>query len=317
MDIHDLKVFQTVAKYRNISKAAEELNFVQSTVTTKMKRLEAHFQTPLFYRHRYGVSLTSSGKSLLKYIEEILHLFTEAEKDIIYSESPKGPIAIGSMETTAAVRLPQVLSTFQDQFSDVELILKTGPTEEMIKQVLSYDLDGAFVAGPIHHEDLLQKEIMEEELVLISKEKSFVNKTLDLKKSTLLVFRRGCSYRKKLEEWLYAEKLVPKKIMEFGSLEAIIGCVSAGLGISLLPKSVITRVGQHYSFVCHEIPQEFANVTTVFIQRKDVVETLAIKNCLKPFNIFLIVRKIWSLKKKRLIIKENSLGVNRLQRKCK
>jgi LysR family transcriptional regulator, cell division regulator len=282
MDIEDLKMFRTVAKHGSISKAAEELNFVQSSVTSKIQRLEEHFQTPLFHRHRYGVSLTSSGKILLSYSEKIIQLFSEAEKEIIYSDIPKGPLSIGSMETTAAVRLPSPLYSFHLHYPEVELSLKTGPTEELIKSVLAYEIDGAFVAGPVNHQDLSQQAIFEEELVLVAQKKtSSVNTLPDLNKSNLLVFRQGCSYRKKLEEWLNAERIVPNKIMEFGSLEAILGCVNAGLGITLLPKTVLDRFQNHYSFVCYEIPKEFAEVTTFFIQRKNVVTTLAMQKFLE------------------------------------
>jgi LysR family transcriptional regulator, cell division regulator len=280
MDIEDLKMFRTVAKHGSISKAAEELNFVQSSVTSKIQRLEEHFQTPLFHRHRYGVSLTSSGKILLSYSEKIIQLFSEAEKEIIYSDIPKGPLSIGSMETTAAVRLPSPLYSFHLHYPEVELSLKTGPTEELIKSVLAYEIDGAFVAGPVNHQDLSQQAIFEEELVL-QKKTSSVNALPDLNKSNLLVFRQGCSYRKKLEEWMNAERIVPNKIMEFGSLEAILGCVNAGLGITLLPKTVLDRFQNHYSFVCYEIPKEFAEVTTFFIQRKNVVTTLAMQKFLE------------------------------------
>ncbi|WP_420769055.1 LysR family transcriptional regulator [Parageobacillus thermoglucosidasius] len=282
MDIEDLKVFRIVAKHGNISKAAEELNFVQSSVTSKIQKLEAHFQTPLFHRHRYGVSLTSSGKILLTYADKIIHLFTEAEKEIIYSDIPKGPLSIGSMETTAAVRLPSPLYSFSLNYPEVELSLKTGSTDELIKSVLAYEIDGAFVAGPVNNQDLSQQAIFKEELVLVAQKKgASVNDIPDLNKSNLLVFRQGCSYRKRLEEWLNAEKIVPNKIMEFGSLETILGCVNAGLGITLLPKTVIDRFQYHYSLSCYEIPKEFAEVTTFFIQRKNVVTTLAMQKFLE------------------------------------
>lgn len=277
MDIEDLNVFRIVAKHENISKAAEELNFVQSSITAKIQRLEAHFQTPLFHRHRYGVSLTSAGKTLLSYADQIIHFWTEAEKEIIYSNIPKGPLSIGSMETTAAVRLPAPLYSFSLRYPEVELSIKTGPTDELIKSVLAYEIDGAFVAGPVNHQDLSQLAIFEEELVLVSQKKG----VQDLSKSNLLVFRQGCSYRKRLEEWLKAERVSPNKIMEFGSLETILGCVNAGLGITLLPKTVIDRYQHHYTFSCFQIAEKFAKATTFFIQRKNAATTMAMEKFLE------------------------------------
>lgn len=72
------------------------------------------------------------------------------------------------METTAAARLPAVLALYHHQFPNVDLALKTGPTESLIHSVLNYELDGAFVAGPVEHPELSQSAVIEEELVIIA-----------------------------------------------------------------------------------------------------------------------------------------------------
>ncbi|MDQ0338017.1 DNA-binding transcriptional LysR family regulator [Caldalkalibacillus uzonensis] len=294
MDIQDLIVFKTVAKQGSISRAAQELGYVQSTVTSKIQRLESHFKTPLFYRHRHGVTLTLSGKQLVNYAERILNLVHEAEKVVTDSDVPRGSITIGSMETTAAVRLPDALSVFHSRYPEVDLLLATGPTEELVRKVLHYELDGAFVAGPIRHPDLAQQAIIEEELVLISPRSTDTVSTDEdryayssLEKNTLLVFKQGCSYRKKLEQWLHAENIMPHKIMEFGSLEAIIGCVHAGLGVSLLPKSVIQRITAPKTLVCHAIPIEYGKVTTCFVYRKEMVLTKAVEKLIDTVKMVL------------------------------
>lgn len=274
IDIQDLITFKTVAKYGSISKAAQELNFVQSTITTKIQRLESYFQTELFHRHRYGVTLSAHGKTLLLYANEMIHLSIEAEKALMGVDHPAGQISIGSMETTAAVRLPSALSVFYKKYPNVELSLKTGPTDNLVKMVLNYEIDGAFVAGPIKNLQLTHQEIIEEKLVVISQNNDDIHNGNN---QNLIVFRHGCTYRKRLEAWAHAENFIPKKVMEFGSMEAIIGCVNAGMGISLLPISVLTKIKQNYSLRFHDIPEKYGNITTFFIQRKDTIKTLAIK----------------------------------------
>ena len=244
--------------------------------------MENHFETPLFYRHRHGVSLTPTGKTLLGYTEKILQLFAEAEKSIKHTEVPSGILAIGSMETTAAVRLPEKLAAYSHTFPQIDLLLKTGPTAELIEAVLSYKLEGAFVAGPVKHPQLIQEIVFEEELVLISKQ-GFDPLTLD--KQTILVFKSGCSYRRKLEEWLESEEFYPTRIMEFGSLEAILGCVHAGVGISLLPTSVVNKLELGKKLHCSRIPAEYSQVTTVFIRRKDATLTKALEEFLAQITI--------------------------------
>jgi LysR family transcriptional regulator, cell division regulator len=270
MDLHALKVFQSVAQMGSISSAARELNYAQSNITTKIQQLENHLQTTLFYRHNRGTTLTSKGKMLLTYADKIFQLIEETSKVMKDDRTPKGPLIIGSMETTAAVRLPSLLSKYHHAYPDVDLTLKTGPTEQNIQGVLQYELDGAFVAGPINHPELIQKKVIEEELVLITDTiHPSMSSIKDIQTRTLLVFPTGCSYRAQLEQWLHQEGITPNKIMEFGTLETIIGCVSAGLGISMLPYAVIEKYVQAGTLRYHSIPNPYAKVETVFIHRKD------------------------------------------------
>lgn len=270
MDLQALKVFQTVAKMGSISGAARELNYAQSNITTKIQQLENHLQTTLFYRHNRGILLTSKGESLLIYAERIFRLIEETNKVMKDDQTPKGPLLIGSMETTAAIRLPMLLSKYHQDYPDVDLTLHTGPTEQHLHSVLQYELDGAFVSGPIDHPEIIQETVFEEELVLITDRKqSSLSSLKEIENRTLLVFRSGCSYRSNLEDWLHQEGVVPNKIMEFGTLDAIIGCVAAGLGISLLPYSVVAKQINDGTLRQHKLPNPYSKVDTLFIYRKD------------------------------------------------
>lgn len=285
MDLQALNFFQAVAKSGSISKAAKELNYAQSNLTARIQQLESDLQTKLFYRHNRGTTLTDKGKILLSYTEEIFQLFDEVKNVMNDDQTPKGPLVIGSMETTAAVRLPVFLSNFHRQYPAVDLTLKTGPTEQNIAGVLQYELDGAFIAGPIEHPDLTHKMIVEEELVLITDAShqtlSSINK---IENRTILVFRNGCSYRARFEAWLHHEGVIPEKIMEFGTLDGIIGCVSAGLGISLLPRSVVDKHINEEPIIQHAIPNRYGKVKTFFIYRNDKHISTSLRGFLEILN---------------------------------
>lgn len=270
MDLQALKIFQVVAETGSISKAARELNYAQSNVSNKIQQLEDSLQTSLFYRHNRGITLSVKGQMLLEYTQKIFHLIDETTSAMKDDGIPGGPLRIGSMETIATIQLPKQLSAYHKDYPNVDLTLKTGTTEKNINEVLQYNLDGAFVAGPIDHPELVQKLVYEEELVLIT---DTAHKTIssikDIQTRTLLVFPTGCSYRKILEQWLHNEGLIPNKIMEFDSLGAIIASVCSGLGMSLLPVSVVEKYVQAGILRCHFIQNSYANVPTVFIYRKD------------------------------------------------
>ncbi len=270
MDLHALKCFQRVAELGSISKAAKELKYAQSNITSKIQQLEADLQTTLFYRHNRGTNLTEKGKVLLTYTEEIFQRLDEVRNIMSDDLTPKGPLIIGTMETTAAVRLPNFISKFHHNYPNVDITIKTGPTEDNVQGVLQYEMDGAFVAGPIEHPDLSYEVVVEEELMLVTDTNHpFKNLKNEIQNRTFLVFRKGCSYRARLEEWLHHEGVIPKKVMEFGTLDGIIGCVSAGLGVSLLPRSVIEKHVANGQLRHHSIPNQFGKVKTIFVYRKD------------------------------------------------
>ncbi|MEB2493305.1 LysR substrate-binding domain-containing protein [Peribacillus frigoritolerans] len=89
----------------------------------------------------------------------------------------------------------------------------------------------------------------------------------EIQTRTLLVFHSGCAYRERFEQWLYREEMIPNKIMEYGTIDGIIVC-AAGLGISMLPQSVITKHIQDGIIRQHSIPNLYGKVKTVFIYRK-------------------------------------------------
>lgn len=276
MDIQLVKVFYTTAKEGSISKAAIKLNFAQSNVTLKIQQLEADLKTTLFYRHNRGITLTPYGQILVIYAEKILHITQEARLAVCESAVPLGPLHIGSMETTAAVRLPILLTQYHTEYPEVDITLTTGSTDKHINAVLHYELNGAFITGPVEHPELVQEHVIDEELVLLTPmSHSSVTSIQDVGLRTLLVFPNGCTYRTKLLQMLSEEGIIPIKVMDFGSIETIIGCVGAGLGISLMPRSYITEAAQQGRIRSHEIQGRHSSVSTVFIRRKDAIMTPA------------------------------------------
>ena len=84
----------------------------------------------------------------------------------------------------------------------------------------------------------------------------------------LLVFPYGCSYRRRLEELLAGEGIVPSQMIEFTSLAAIIASLSAGLGISLFPASAVHTFLAGRTLSAHKIPEPYRTVDIRFVWRK-------------------------------------------------
>jgi DNA-binding transcriptional LysR family regulator len=277
MEMRQLKIFCAIAEQGSFTAAAVKLHTVQSNATMRIKELEAELCQQLFVRQKNGVILTPAGQIFLNYARRILQLTDESRNALLDTGTPAGILRLGSMETTAAIRLPSVLTKYRERYPQVRLSLLTGTTTELIKAIESHYIDGAFVGGFHQNAVLAQEEVCQEELVLVSSiEFDSLEAILDkLPQQTVLVFRTGCFYRSTLEHWLYKVGLVPNQIMELGTLDGIMACVAGGIGVTLLPKAIAENYALRQSVRYHHLPPEFANVTTVFIRRNDMVVTSA------------------------------------------
>ncbi|MDE1569905.1 LysR family transcriptional regulator [Aquabacter sediminis] len=273
MNALDLRFFAAVARSGGIGRAAQMLNTVQSNVTTRLRSLEAELGTPLFHRHSRGVVLTEAGERLLPYAEKVGQLLSEAKRAALDGEEPGGELRIGAMETTAALRLPPILAAYVADCPKVDVHVETGPTQALVARVLARELEGAFVCGPIDHPDLHALPMMAEELVLVTPPAPLERQGGEGK---ILVFRAGCSYRQRLEALLAAQGAVQVRRMEFGTLDGILGCVGAGLGVTLLPRAVAEPAARTGKVRLQALPPDEAHVTTAFITRHDAFMSRAL-----------------------------------------
>lgn len=271
MEFKDLLIFKTLAEEGNVTKTAEKLCYVQSNITTRMKKLEQSLGATLFYRHSKGITLTSKGRLLLKKGEEILRLVEETETLLKEEDSPAGHLTIGANETTALVHLPPLLTTFSMQYPDVHLSLQVDSTENLVESVLSHELDGSFVVGPVHHIEVETLPVLNEKLVIITNSEEPFNET-NPSHQTLLT-RPNYVHHARIHEWLNGNGIKPARTMEFNTLEAIISCVKAGLGFSVLTKSLADYHRNDGYLHYHELSA--SSFQTIFIYRKDGLITKA------------------------------------------
>jgi LysR family transcriptional regulator, cell division regulator len=278
MDAADLRLFAAVARTGGIGKAALELNTVQSNVTARLKALEDRLGAELFERSHRGVVLTAAGHRLLPYAERVGRLLEDARRAVRDDGRPAGPLAIGTLETTAALRLSPFLARFVKSHPAVDLSLKTGTSCELVDQVLDRSLDGAFVCGPVDHADLHAERIFSEELVVLTApDVADLDERLRTRDVGIIVLRVGCSYRQILEAWLARRGIAGVRVQEFGTLEAIVSCVSAGLGVTPLPKELAGAAWNRHRVAVHHLPDGAGRVETVFIRHRDAYATSALR----------------------------------------
>lgn len=277
MNSADLRVFEAVARSGGMNRAAAELNTVQSNVTARIKHLEEKVGTPLFHRRGRGVELTAAGRRLLPYASRVAGLIADAGRAVRDDGDPSGALVIGSLETTAALRLSPVLGVYVASHPAVDLVLRTGTTCELVEDVLEHRLEGAFVCGPVDHPELEEEAVFREELALLTdrtvRSLDGLARKSDLK---IVVLRAGCSYRLRLEAILAKRGIVGFRLLEFGTIEALLSCVSAGLGVTLLPRGLIGPVWRDDRLAVHKLPKAEATVETTFIRRREAFASSAL-----------------------------------------
>ena len=279
MVVADLRIFEAVARLGSMSRAALALNTVQSNVTAHIRQLEARLGLALFERGGRGVRLTAAGTRLLPQAERVLRALEDARRAVLDDGTPRGPLCLGALETTTAIRLGPALRDFVTAHPAVDLTIRTGTTAELLERVLAQEVEGAFLCGPVTHPALEAVPVWEEELVLLSAPgtRPLARLLAGEGNIRIIVLRAGCSYRQRLEDVLARRGIPAPRLLEFGTLEAIFASVAAGLGITLLPRALIGPVVKPGRLAVEALPRSEGHVETVFARRRDCYASGALR----------------------------------------
>lgn len=275
MESLELRIFREVAKSGSISKAAKNMCYAQSNITTHIQKLEKELGTILFIRHNKGITLTSDGEKLLSYANSILDLVDKAKCEF-QQDTPS--LNIGASQTMSAYKLPLWISHYQKKFSDVNVSVITKNQEQLVELVSQQILDCAFVERKYVSKNIQSIFSFDEQLCIIApvgSDKYF------LKNSPIITNKiPTCPYRKILLDYLSSQSSNLPKIIEFDTVEAIIYSVSLGIGISLLPYSVVFNRNEIAIFKPHDIRSININMVTYDgKQNKNVSNFLNIISC--------------------------------------
>ncbi|RRI65221.1 LysR family transcriptional regulator [Pseudomonas aeruginosa] len=245
MDLSSLEIFRAVAHEASVTRAAQQLQRAQSNVTTRIRQLEEDLGVELFLRDGKRMSLTERGSEFLAYAEQLLALADEARQSMHPAE-PGGRLRLGSMESTAASRLPALLASYHKACPRVALEVSTGTSRALFDGVRARRLDCALVAagpgwaGELDGSGLRGEPLFREELLMIlPAEHPPVHDVAEVRLRTLAGFARGCTYRQLAEDSLGT----PLTVQEVGSYHAILTCVAAGACVGVLPRSVLQLLG--------------------------------------------------------------------------
>ncbi|MEP9353107.1 LysR family transcriptional regulator [Xanthobacter sp. KR7-65] len=255
MEIRDFRFLEAVAETGSVTRAAARLGCVQSNVTARLRKLEDRLGQKLVERVDGRMVPTAAGTLALDYGARIVRLCTEAEDRLRSAADLWPPLRLGSMETTAAVRLPPLLKAIRTRLPGLRLDISTGTSGALMAALAKGGIDVAFVAEEAADARFSCQPLWEETLVEVRPPAAEPD-------GAAIVFRAGCCYRARLQS-LFGD--LPA--LEMGTLDGIMGCVAAGLGRTLLPAAAVERWRSAGEVTTRALPPDQAQVRTMAVFR--------------------------------------------------
>ncbi len=247
MNLHQLRVFHSVAKGGSFTAAAQELSITQPAVTIHIRELERYYGVRLFDRGGRRVRLTDVGQTLFEYAQRIFALAEEAEHALENAGQLRaGRLCILGSLTVGAYYLPPVINLFKERFPEIRVALSVENSQRVIERIAGLHEDVGFLSGPVRDERLLVRPFLEDELVLIipARHAWATRRSIslyELDEQPLILREPGSATRALLEDRLRQAGIRPRVSMELGSNEAIKRAVEMGMGVSVLSGAIVKR----------------------------------------------------------------------------
>ncbi|MFF8770160.1 LysR family transcriptional regulator [Kitasatospora sp. NPDC015120] len=238
MDLLQLRHFQAVARFEHISRAAEELNIAQPSLSRTIARLEADLGTPLFDRQGRRIRLNQYGAVFLRHVDRALNELDAGCRALCEArESGLGRVGVAS-ETLLTVT--HLMGAFRAAHPAAEVRLAQANAVEMERQLRGGDVDFCVASQPLTGPDLASVELLREEVLLAVPRGHRLDgrgsvTIAELADEPFVTTRRGHWQRALLDRLFAAEGLIPRLSCEGDEPGASQDMISCGLGVGLIP----------------------------------------------------------------------------------
>ena len=238
--------FLEVARLNSVSRAAEALYVTQPTLTARLHALERELGERLFVRARHGMRLTDAGRAFLPYAERAVRALREGRRAMEeLGNASAGQLLLAAAPAVSTYILPAILESFVAAHPRVEVVVRTGHSEDVLRMVLS-DQAQVGLGRALRHPDVELEPFYEEELVLVvAPDHPFARQPqvamADLGSEQLIMFDRTSSYYEITQAAFLAAGVTLRGLMELDNIEAAKKMVERGLGVALLPRTAVSR----------------------------------------------------------------------------
>ncbi len=246
METRELEIFLAVAEHLHFGRASQVCHLSPSALTRTIQRLEEELERPLFLRDRSQVSLSPAGEELRRYARQALQQWQQLRAKLHDEGALAGTLSIYASITAVYSLLPDLLEAYRAAYPEVQLALRTGAAEQAMLQLQSGEIDLVVAAFPDRQSSSLAfLPITTTPLLFIAPRggESLVawrDGRIDLARTPLVLPQDGLS-RRRLDQWLRRERIVPTVTTEVSGNEAIIPMVRLGCGVGIVPELVLER----------------------------------------------------------------------------
>lgn len=243
MDI-GLQIFIKVVELNSFTKAAKDLHMTQPAVSQAVRNLEKECKATLLEREHKTFYLNQAGEIVYTYAKEITSTYNHMQTLLAeLEEDPKGDLMIGASYTIGEYILPEILSSVYQLYPEIHPQVSINNTQTILNQLLNHEIDIGLVEGNVTDDRLYTESFMIDQMyVVASGQKAYNVKSItDLSEENWIIREIGSGTRELTEKVFEQYNLQPQKCFTFGSTQIIKEVVEAGLGVSLLSKSVLLK----------------------------------------------------------------------------
>ena len=253
MNLHQLRIFYTVANRMSFTQAAADLVLSQPAVSLQIRALEKTLALRLFERVNNQLSLTEAGSALYRSAMVMLNAEEEAERTMSeLAGATRGKLIIGANTTGGMYVMPGVIRAFRRAHPEAELVLHIDGTERIMERVQQNVIDLGFVGGPIDDSRFHVEPLWEDPLALIfSPEHAFTGRSsvtlADLARQPFMVPEATSRTRLLYEHVLREAGVTIKAGLQLNGTEPVKKAVEANLGVAIVSAHAVDReVGAGY-----------------------------------------------------------------------
>lgn len=245
LTIKHFSIFNTVFESESVTKAAIKLNMPQPSVSRALHEIEDFYNIRLFERMMKKIIPTSDGKKLYSQTVHLLEYYRKID-DKLFSENNRELLRIGASVRFGSELIPKLVREFSNTHPNVDIYVKITNQHVLEEKLIHNGLDLVFCEGIHNTEQFVSSKFAEDELtVVVPKNHELLKKSSvtleDILKYPLLLREEGASSRELLKNVLRANGLCGKPRWESISTDALMRAVYSGLGISILPKSMLKK----------------------------------------------------------------------------